>query len=1083
MPLEKRTVHIPLTKGVDNKTGEINLELPQLAAAHEVYFPKLGSISKRKGWAALDGSLGRDTRVGTSTTLDTLGGGKGLGVFDNKLFATTAPEDSAGIAANGNLFNWADELGRWNPTPAHKSFEPIEVSSKTICDSPTEQYFGDRARYTHGDGTILDLVVWYEVASLQWAIIDPVTDSVIYRDTVTGTSGAPGHPRVIVCDTNWQIWYTDGTDLKVRTIAADTFVTSEGVTVSTGTATVLATSASNVPFAVKKKDTIQAVAAIRNAAGTGYQIVIVDKTGTANVGPVTPGGGLVAGVASPIDIAYSPETTRLVVFRVNATPALRADLLNSSTLADVTTDIAVDSGGGVQEYDEISGIFTGKDQGAGVRWCRVFFSGRWQVAAAVNSRATKCKIITSGGTVTGTVAGPSGATYWAIHENLASHAFSRNTDSVYIVTAHRCESDSVSSGVGGVSSAYVRFGSYHLWRHDGLMLCDFLAVTGSRLQVGGVEDLCHTLPQVDSLGNSRYAVAFADRKHVSKIGFGAYGNRTIKDFTFEFDVPLVSLQMGRVAYLPNGMTYDGQGAYEQGFTHNPHLPFATAISFGTTGGAAGSGLEDAETYGYALVWEWTNAQGELDISGVESVFTITTPAGGGTADDTTVIFSTIPTLVATMKRSSSLASLPPSLAVYRTIKAPPDGSPYYRVTSLDPTATGTNGYVFNDPTTDFLAFTDGMPDATLITKDTLYTSNGELAHFHSGVGKVLAQGQNRMFKAGGEDGNQILYSKNWEPGEVVSYSDALVIQIPEGGGAVTAVVPLDSQLVVFKEKQIYTLQGTGNDDTGSSGGYTNPQLVESSVGCIDARTVAQFPGGVLFQSHKGLMSFSGGGVQYIGGPVEDYVTTTMRCAVVAPDDHQVLWFLESPATALHAEPTTISVLMYDYLVNQWATWGAPENVKNAVIWNEAITFLQYVTSTTQVGKQSVTKLNLEGGGYNMKISTPWIKPADVQGFGRLWRVGVTGKYIADHKLRVQLAYDYNNTLVDSFTEDWSLDPGAGVPYQVRVSPSRQLITAVRIHIFDVVGSGTLADSAELSSLALEIGVRSGIMRTPTTRSL
>lgn len=96
---------------------------------------------------------------------------------------------------------------------------------------------------------------------------------------------------------------------------------------------------------------------------------------------------------------------------------------------------------------------------------------------------------------------------------------------------------------------------------------------------------------------------------------------------------------------------------------------------------------------------------------------------------------------------------------------------------------------------------------------------------------------------------------------------------------------------------------------------------------------------------------------------------------------------------------------------------------------------------------------------------------------------MTGKYIADHKLRVQLAYDYNNTLVDSFTEDWSLDPGAGVPYQVRVSPSRQLITAVRIHIFDVVGSGTLADSAELSSLALEIGVRSGIMRTPTTRSL
>ncbi len=973
------------------------------------------------------------------------------------------------LAASGNIYTFAPQIGRWKDTAS--DLDACYVTSKVVADTPREQYFGDAARYTSGSQS-LDCYAWedYQGASgVNYQVVDTTTGRVL----TSGRISTATRPRVLVVGTRFHIYhtYTGDNTLKAFLINADTLLTSKGATITTSTTAALITSTSpSHPYAVKSKTSSLSIIAMRSSA-TEYQIALIASDGSVSVGPTTK--VLVAGDALPIDVAYSVASDRIAVIRVGAGPALEADLHNGATLATVFSGRDLDAAPGT--VGNITSAFTEVDQGGGVYRCRVWYETVVTVTTA-SQRVIRHKTYHTDDSA-GSGTGPSGTTNWAIHTALAAHAFVRGSK-VYVTTVHRPNSNSVDA-LFTVPTGYTRVGSYTMYDHDGFPVADFLRLTGSKQQLSGVEHNSRHLPGVESLGDDTFRCVLVDRKFLA---IANYGDRTLKDFRFDFDAwqGWRTAQLGRATYLSNGFYYDGASVVENNFLAPPHVPLGTPTR-GNTGGAANSGLQDSKTYSYILTWGWVNDNGERERSTFETAFEIDTDAGGANANDCTLTFVDLYAFCATAKRSS-LSRGDLSLEVWRTEADPGEGALYYLVTSLDPRSTGNNGYITNDTNTDFLAdWTDAMPDATLITKPVLYVAQGELDNVPIGYHSVLAQGQGRLFAAGLEDPDQIRYSKIWAPSEAVAFNDSLTIQVPQGGGPITALVVEDQQIIVFKETQIYRVEGTGFSNVGSSGGFAEPQMCDSAVGCIDARSVVRWPGGILFQSHKGIYNFTGTQAVYIGAPVEDYALNEISGSLLLEDQHTVLFFLATQADPVNGELsdlTTISVLAYDYLLGQWATWNYPSNSVGHVVWDgDPVVAIDdgVVVAVLRQGSDVHLDRGLE---ITMNVITPWIKTDGMQGFGRLWWVGVLGDYQGPHLLRAKLGFDYSDTWTDSKTWTPTTDP-----YQVRISASKGIVTAFRVYLADEpTGSDVLEESADVVGLALEIGAIGGVARGSGSRS-
>ena len=94
-----------------------------------------------------------------------------------------------------------------------------------------------------------------------------------------------------------------------------------------------------------------------------------------------------------------------------------------------------------------------------------------------------------------------------------------------------------------------------------------------------------------------------------------------------------------------------------------------------------------------------------------------------------------------------------------------------------------------------------------------------------------------------------------------------------------------------------------------------------------------------------------------------------------------------------------------------------------------------------------------------------------QGFQRLYTINVLGKYKSAHNLKVSLAYNYNDTVVDYAT---IVPTGSGV-YQFEVKPSIQKCESFKIIVEDINQSGS-GESMVISHILLEVGIRSSAQK-------
>jgi hypothetical protein len=265
-------------------------------------------------------------------------------------------------------------------------------------------------------------------------------------------------------------------------------------------------------------------------------------------------------------------------------------------------------------------------------------------------------------------------------------------------------------------------------------------------------------------------------------------------------------------------------------------------------------------------------------------------------------------------------------------------------------------------------------------------------------------------------------------------------------------------LIVLGETSIQYLTGEGLDDTGTSDTLSQPRAIASDVGRLGNTPVLSHRDGVYFESSKGLCLLQRSlQVEYVGAPAEGFNDLALVSAVAVPGKSQVRFG--------HSDGASV---VFDYQAGQWATFNDIEHV-SAAFWNGKHCILK---GSGRVLQQLSTFLG-DGDPVTLVAETPWLKLDGLQGFQRLYRVGVLGEWRSGHTLVLEAFYDYATEASETVRID-ATDYAAGEPLQVYHRFSKKC-QAVKFRIYDTEQSGT-GESLKLTGLALEVGIKGGVVR-------
>lgn len=400
---------------------------------------------------------------------------------------------------------------------------------------------------------------------------------------------------------------------------------------------------------------------------------------------------------------------------------------------------------------------------------------------------------------------------------------------------------------------------------------------------------------------------------------------------------------------------------------------------------------------------------------------------------------------------------------------------YYLVTSI------TNPLV-NNPAAEFVTFTDTFSNTSIAGSNILYTTGGVIENISPPPSNIFASYRSRLFMVDAEDPNLLWFSKQVIENTPVEMSDLLTIFIPpnfagqQDVGPITALATMDDKLIIFKQNAIFYLVGDGPDNTGASSDFTNPVFVSAAVGCTNQDSIATTPIGLMFQTNKGIWLLGRDlSTSYIGAPVESYNGITITSSQVVPNTTQVRFTLASGSQKF---------IVYDYFYNQWSTFSNNlfSSVYSATVYNNL-----YVCLTSVAG--NIEPLIETPGVYSdvlsstipMSFQTGWINfggttqsggyAISLQGYERAYFFYLMGKYLSSHQLKIQIAYDYDSTIVQTTT----ITPDATNPIENwRIFFARQKCEAFQLTITELIT--TPGAGLTLSGLNLMIGMKSGYPR-------
>lgn len=936
------------------------------------------------------------------------------------------PSDLRRIVAHGDellcftkdrLYSWSEHEQEW---VSKGEYLAPKVDESSVFVRSSEQSLCDRAEK---DGVIV--YAWLDAASassVYIAAMDKTTGAVLVPPRSVGANTT--FPRLVVTNTRILLFVIDsGTTIHGLSIDVSDY---ESLADSMAAATTSLV-AVNSCYDVIANGSQAVLAVCRTASYTVHRVDAALALALSATKARTCDG--------PIAVSVAP-TNVVQIVRSSGTSIL-GDLM-TGLFVDTYTNQAIGTAAGTP-INQIAAAHRSTTD-SGVYRCYVTWSAQ-ETASGTVSFGTMSNWVSTGNTL-GTAADFVGRT------GVASRAFDHD-GRVYVWLAFACESGA--SGMGEPLGFRAQLqNNYFLYRDDGL-----LVGKAAMAKAGGFSQATGHLPHVQSLGSGAFAWCGSERRIIS-LGSkrGGYDARAPRDIvvTFDSNEARRTVRVGATIYVTGAqiMQYDGEGLAELGFHLYPWF-------FAAVDGGAGS--KDAGAFTYKSTYSWTNAKGELDRSTTATAEQLTLAAGR------MVAISTVPLTVTSKTGDRS----PVSVEIWVTEADPSVEAPFHLATSKDPAATSNpNRFLENDTTASFLpTFEDTLADDDVAVLEINPENGGVLENLSPPPASVIAASQDRVFLAGvPADPNRIWYSKLRTEGEIVSFHDALTIELPPIGGAITAVAFLDDTLVAFRETAIFAIPGEGFDNVGGGQNYGPARRLSADVGAVSAEAVAVTPAGLIFKSRKGWYLLGlGGQPQYIGDKVAEFDDDEIVAVHVLETKHQI--------RCVSAE----RVLMFDYLLQQWSEWTI-EDAVTACVWDGS-----YVYATAVQVKQELEAH--AGGTHGLDVETGWIKLSELQGFGSVKELMVLGEIRSACDIRVRIAYDYKES--DASGPTWVDDkymPATpmvvGGPLQFCHGPRYNRCQAIKVRLTAYAsGSTTTAPAGEavkLTGLSMSIGVQPGLFR-------
>lgn len=520
---------------------------------------------------------------------------------------------------------------------------------------------------------------------------------------------------------------------------------------------------------------------------------------------------------------------------------------------------------------------------------------------------------------------------------------------------------------------------------------------------------------------------------------------TVYGLNLAFNQKRQKVVLGNNSFVTGGIVsaYDSQIVSEANF-----LVFPEGMTAGENNVIHG-GLSTGE-YQYVVLYEWTDAFGQVNRSSPSIPFSAAMTAGDS-------MDLTIPVLRVTNKGRYSLSTFQNggsvTVALYRTVA---NGSIFFRLKSYIQPDFLPGGYNILD--------NDKTADADIIGSSELYTTGGELENSAPFAADAITTFKNRVITVTSENPYTWNYSKQVIVNTPVEFSDQFNSSIDQKGGPISAVSAMDDKLVFFKDTLIFYIVGDGPAPNGTQNDFSYPQIISTDVGCPYPDSVVLTPVGIMFKSLKGIYLLERSlQTVYIGADVEAYNSQTITSAINVENTTQVRFTLNNGTE-----------LVYDYFYQQWSVFTNVSAV-DATNWNGAYAYAQ---ANGAVQKETTGVYNDNTAAIIMKLKSGWFSFAQLQGYQRVWRFLVLAKFLSNHNLTFEIAYDFDPTITQTFT----IPVGSSItPEQFRCALTRQRCESLQITL-TMTPTAAVGAGATLSSFGFEVGVKKGLNKMPAAKT-